>query len=389
MRWVYRRVADGYSSSILTVSAILDRVYYGHWEFPPFRFLYFNIAKSLAVFYGRNDWHYYLSQGFPLLLTSILPFALTDIYDAILHSGPFSTTTLQYIIRHQLAILTFLVPLTLSLISHKEVRFIYPLLPLLHILAAKSFTQFFLPSISPVSPTRRTPSSLLKRLLLFSLIAINILIAALSTQYHQPAPLSVLSYLRSQYETHYLTQPPQSAHIPQADTTMTVGFLMPCHSTPWRSHLVHPGIKAWALTCEPPIHLNNSAAARAAYRDEADQFYDNPTQFLKKHLGPPPRRIDLLGSKTPQEGLGMGRVHEAEGAWDGKDGKKTWPDYLVFFEQLERMLKGHMGGRGGYVEGWRGWNSWGHDDWRRKGDVVVWCLRGEGESGKKKGFARA
>ncbi|MCJ1251171.1 glycosylphosphatidylinositol anchor biosynthesis [Trapelia coarctata] len=371
-------------SLILAISATLDRIYYGQWVFPPFRFLYFNIAKSLAVFYGRNDWHYYLSQGFPLLLTTSLPFALIDIYHATTSSASFPATALQSTIRHQLATLTLLVPFALSLVSHKEVRFIYPLLSPLHVLAAKSFTEFFLPAISPVSPTRRTPSSLLRRLLLFSLLGINIFIATLSTQYHQPAPLSVLSYLRSQYETHYLTQPPQSALIPQADTTMTIGFLMPCHSTPWRSHLVHPGIKAWALTCEPPIHLNNSAAARAAYRDEADRFYDNPTQFLKTHLGSPPRRKDILGSKTPQEGLGMGRIHETEGAWDGKEGTKVWPDYLVFFEQLEGTLKGYVGGRGGYVEGWRGWNSWGHDDWRRKGDVVVWCLRGEGESGKKK-----
>lgn len=350
--------------------------------FPPFRFLYFNIAHSLAIFYGRNDWHYYLSQGFPFLLTTLLPFALTDIYRALTHSSPIP---LQYTIRQQLATVTILIPFTLSLISHKEVRFIYPLLPLLHILSSQSFTSYFLPAVSPVSPLRRTRTSLLRRFLFFSLLAMNIAIAILSTQSHQPAPLSVLSYLRAQHETHYLTQPPQSAHIPQADTTMTVGFLMPCHSTPWRAHLVHPGIKAWALTCEPPIHLNNSAAARDTYRDEADQFYDDPTGFLKKHLGTPPRRKGVLGSKTPQEGLGMGRVNEMEVAWDGKEGKKVWPDYLVFFEQLEGTLKGYVGAKGGYVEGWRGWNSWGHDDWRRRGDIVVWCLRGEGEGGKKTG----
>ena len=28
----------------------------------------------------------------------------------------------------------------------------------------------------------------------------------------------------------------------------------------------------------------------------------------------------------------------------------------------------------GYGECWRGFNTHWHDDWRRKGDVVVWCL---------------
>ena len=31
----------------------------------------------------------------------------------------------------------------------------------------------------------------------------------------------------------------------------------------------------------------------------------------------------------------------------------------------------------GYGECWRGFNSHWHDDWRRKGDVVVWCLDSE------------
>ncbi|KAI4236231.1 MAG: hypothetical protein LQ352_008026, partial [Teloschistes flavicans] len=61
---------------VLAASAVVDRLYYQQWTFPPLRFLYFNLAQSLSVHYGRNDWHYYLSQGYPLLLTTFLPFAL-------------------------------------------------------------------------------------------------------------------------------------------------------------------------------------------------------------------------------------------------------------------------------------------------------------------------
>jgi phosphatidylinositol glycan class B len=161
---------------------------------------------------------------------------------------------------------------------------------------------------------------------------------------------------------------------------MTVGFLTPCHSTPWRSHLIHPGIKAWALTCDPPLHLN--ASARSAYIDEADQFYADPVTFLSTHLGAPPpssskRKTASVGRSPPVESS-VGRGHdgktEESQAWDGGPGPKRWPEYLVFFEQLEdvlgRVLRGSR-----YQECWRGWNSWGHDDWRRKGDVVIWCLR--------------
>ncbi|MCJ1414984.1 glycosylphosphatidylinositol anchor biosynthesis [Xylographa parallela] len=380
-------------SLVLTVSALLDRLYYRQWVFPPFRFLHFNIAQSLAVFYGRNDWSYYLTQGYPLLLTTYLPFALLDIHRAITRTpttqAPPAPTT-SPTIRHQLATLALLVPLTLSLISHKEVRFIYPLLPPLHILAASSTTHFFLPALSPASPTRRTRASTLKRrLLLPALLATNTLIALLATTAHQPGPLTALAYLRAEHEAHYLSQPPAAAPLAPAPTVMTAAFLMPCHSTPWRSHLVHAGIHAWALSCDPPVHRN--ASARAAYVDEADRFYADPVPWLERQLGPPPRRKGVFGGKAPQRGLGMGmgtggRVGEEAGsgaagreAWDGGEGAKAWPDYLVFFGALQGAMKGVLGGSA-YRECWRGWNSWGHDDARRRGDVVVWCLRGgEGE----------
>ncbi|MCJ1397091.1 glycosylphosphatidylinositol anchor biosynthesis [Xylographa trunciseda] len=365
-------------SLVLTVSALFDRLYYRQWVFPPFRFLYFNIAQSLAVFYGRNDWAYYLTQGYPLLLTTYLPFAVFDIYRAIT-KAPTSqvspTPPISPRVRHQLATISLLVPLILSFISHKEVRFIYPLLPSLHILAAASFTSFFLPAVSPVSPTRTTRTSSIKRVLLLALLLANTVIAILATTSHQPGPLAVLSYLRSEHQSHYLTQPPASSPLAPAPTAMTAAFLMPCHSTPWRSHLVHRGIKAWALSCEPPVNLN--ASARAAYLDEADQFYANPTHWLDAHLGAPPRRKGVFGGKAPQRGLGIEGVQE--GAWDGGAGAKAWPDYLVFFGALEGTLGSVLGGSA-YRECWRGWNSWGHDDARRRGDVVVWCLRGgEGE----------
>ena len=66
---------------------------------------------------------------------------------------------------------------------------------------------------------------------------------------------------------------------------------------------------------------------------------------------------------------------EAEGVgWDGRPGRKVWPEYVAFFAQVEPVMRDVFGGSA-YRECWRGWNSWGHDDWRRAGDVVVYCLR--------------
>ncbi|MCJ1339081.1 glycosylphosphatidylinositol anchor biosynthesis [Bachmanniomyces sp. S44760] len=405
---------------VLTLSSLVDRLFYQHWTFPPFNFLYFNLAQSLAIFYGTNDWHYYLTQGFPLLLTTFLPFALVGIYnslsppasDAPRQAGLSSLPSLKHT-SYQLAFTSLLLPFVLSFITHKEVRFIYPLLPILHLLAARPFTAFFLPALSPASPTNDTTRSVFKKTVLTVIIVINLLIATFSTQYHQTAPLTVLEYLRRTHERLYLTLPPPSANLQTPSTesqTMTVGFLTPCHSTPWRSHLIHPTIKAWALSCEPPINMN--ASQKNTYIDEADLFYMHPARYLAEHLGPPPRRkgrIGAFGIPGLSKGIRLGNdktgisqytAEEIENAaWDGEESekvtqsqshktrnqpqmqtnnnqkrkKKLWPEYLVFFAQMEESLLAILD-NSPYRECWRGWNSFAHDDWRRKGDLIVWCI---------------
>ncbi|KAL8714542.1 MAG: hypothetical protein Q9220_001490 [cf. Caloplaca sp. 1 TL-2023] len=356
---------------VLAFSASVDWLYYQKWTFPPLRFLYFNLAQSLSVHYGRNDWHYYLSQGYPLLLTTFLPFALAGIYQALFPQDPHSSRTLLTItIQRQLATTALLVPFILSFISHKEVRFIYPLLPILHVLTSSPFETYFRPVLSstPVrSPSRRTT----KLLLLTLMLTINLFIAVFSTEFHQTAPLTILSYLRSRVPAQLTTAP------------TTVAFLTPCHSTPWRSHFIHPSLKAWALTCEPPLHLPPSQ--HSSYLDEADEFYQSPSHWLSLHLGRPPKNLH-------EQQLRLTALESATGVtWNGvttdmddrgrkRERKKAWTGYLVFFGQLEDEMTGYLKGSG-YGICWRGWNGWGHEDWRRRGGMVVWCLD-EGEKRK-------
>lgn len=55
--------------------------------------------------------------------------------------------------------------------------------------------------------------------------------------------------------------------------------------------------------------------------------------------------------------------------------RRAWPQNLVFFAALEEELKEVLR-ETRYKECWRGFNSHFHDDSRRVGDVVVWCLDG-------------
>lgn len=387
---------------VLALGAVVDRLYFQTFTFPPLKFLYFNIAQSLAVFYGRNDWHYYLSQGYPLLLLTALPFGLLGLYQALrIRLGP--CTDVRQKTRFQLGVISVVLPLVLSVISHKEVRFIYPILPALHILSAKPLVSFFQPAISAI-PGKDARPYLPRLLLLIFLILVNIFIAVYTSMIHAVGPLDVLTYLREQHATYYIptTSPRGTSYSSPSISTgafapavMTVGFLMPCHSTPWRSHLIFPTIQAWALSCEPPVNFN--ASAKATYLDEADQFYANPSTFLRENMvgglrRAPRRAYTSLDQIARPQGNNPPRRHneitipEVGGVVaTSPNDPIEWPTYLAFFGALEPSMHALLGGSA-YRECWRGWSTAWHDDDRRRGDVVVWCLdkRAQGAWDEKK-----
>jgi phosphatidylinositol glycan class B len=251
---------------------------------------------------------------------------------------------------------------SLSLISHKEVRFIFPLLPLLHILTAPTISSFFYTTI--VAVTRPPPAGIpvtakvivtRRKFLLYSIVILNLSVGFYSTFFHQRGVIRVTSFLRNEFEELALDPRGVPLSSPDAnkyevegwgekksfDEAITfAGFLMPCHSTPWHSQLFYPGLKAWALTCEPPIGLEGEA--REQYRDEADRFYDDPRGFLEREMNTRDR---------------------------------PWPKYIVGFEGIEQVLKEYYEEtmKGFKVkEKWRSMNSHWHDDDRRRGAVVVW-----------------
>lgn len=315
-------------SLVLCISLASDRLYFGFWTFPPYNWLNFNISKSLAVFYGRNPWHYYLLQGLPLLSTTSLPFVLMGLYK------PAATTPGQANILRTMSHAVCVTIAALSLISHKEVRFIYPLLPILNILAAPLAASFFTspPQSSSAAPRVRN------RPYLYLALGVNLLLASYLSFFHQPAPLSVLSYLRNQY-----TSAP-----PLNDDSLFALFLMPCHSTPWRSHLVHPSLNAYALSCEPPLHTQPNTPERDHYRDEADRFYDDPIGFLSTELFAP-----QIGLPVPQHIVGF-------------EGVRPWLENFFHNTSRGKDLSVTL------TPVWSGFNGFFNEDWRRAGRMVVW-----------------
>jgi GPI mannosyltransferase 3 len=361
---------------VLAISAVIDHFYFGFWTFPPYKFLYFNLSQNLAVFYGSNDWHYYLSQGIPLLTTSLLPFAIMGLFRSASSGSVLQSNSLR-----ALCFAVFATVGSLSVISHKEVRFIYPLLPILHVLAAPHVASFF---TTPVPPPPSTVEShtlrhkLKRKPILVVLLLINFTLAGYLGSFHQPAPLNVLSFLRGEYERLHpdtIVEPFPSleegalsgSETPEghsAEQELFGLFLTPCHSTPWRSHMVYPGLRARALTCEPPLDTAPGSPERLGYLDEADRFYAIETAadggrswgkgFLQREMWP------LLEAGYPRGG--------------------EVPRYIVGFEGIEEMLLEFFDEQHGLGKDmavtltrvWEGWNGLFNEDWRRRGLLVVW-----------------
>ncbi len=353
-------------SGVLTLSVLADRYYFGFWTFPPYKWLYFNISQSLAVFYGHMPWHYYLSQGIPLLSTAFLPFVLIGIWKST--STQPGHTILQSNILKSLSFTVLATLGTLSLVSHTEVRLIYPLLPLLHILAAPYVTKFFttqeFQSARSDSSGKYPPTVLRHKVFLAYILSINIFLASYLSVLHQAAPLSVTHFLRNEFERLHLDAWAlgTTANATNPEKELFALFLTPCHSTPWRSHLIHPDLRARALTCEPPLHTAPGSAERDEYLDEADRFYlkDPATgqwglRFLEEEMWP------LV----------------ATGADEVKRGGEM-PRYIVGFEGIEPVLQDFFRPEDQLVMGvqlrkvWSGWNGFFNEDWRRKGRLVVW-----------------
>lgn len=347
-------------SLVLGVSALSDHLYFGSWTFPPWNWLNFNINKNLAVFYGRNPWHYYLLQGLPLLCTASLPFVLIalyrqgiSLYQTVLArqrdvSTP-STSAPVNVLRAMTSAVGVTV-IALSLISHKEVRFIYPLLPMLNIIAAPFAASFF----TRPTPDGRSPHVHHRRSLYLAL-GINLVLAGYLSFFHQPAPLSVMHYLRDKYAGLHPASASlanQSAANADKDDLFAL-FLTPCHSTPWRSHLVHPSLHAYALSCDPPLDTLPGTPERENYRDEADRFYDDPVGFLSRELFTP---------HTPSGGKPALPV----------------PRYIIGFEGIRPWLDEFLSTPEGVALGltlrpvWSANNGLFTDDWRRAGRLVVW-----------------
>ncbi|XP_078600609.1 GPI alpha-1,2-mannosyltransferase 3-like [Branchiostoma floridae x Branchiostoma japonicum] len=221
----------------LTWSAVIDRIFYGKWVLVQYNFLEFNVLSNMGSFYGSHPWHWYITQGFPVTMaTQLIPFICGSV---------------KFWRKQMLVLLVILWTVVVySFLGHKEFRFIMPVVPL-----AMMSCGLWLHWLTPW----------LRVTTVVFLLVTNLPLALYTSLVHQRGTVDVMSFLSQEADRH--------------GQDMSVLFLMPCHSTPFYSH-VHHNINMRFLECPPDLER------RPDYMDEADIFYQDPSAWLKNYYGP-------------------------------------------------------------------------------------------------------
>nr|GMC90353.1 GPI mannosyltransferase 3 [Ipomoea batatas] len=229
---------------VLGVTLVLDRWMYGTWVFVPLNFLKFNFLSSGGDYYGTHVWHWYLSQGFTVMLFTFLPFSLAGIAMS-------KQWKLSGLIAWVLGIY--------SLLGHKEFRFVLPILPIALMFSGYSLARIGVPSKSNDRDKRfsRTSYSCLsqKHLAIVFLLITNLPMALYMSMVHQRGTEDVMNYLS----------------VEAVDGNVrNILFLTPCHATPYYSTL-HRNVPMRFLDCTP--------SEEKGMLDESDRFMLDPVGF--------------------------------------------------------------------------------------------------------------
>ncbi|KAF0749462.1 GPI mannosyltransferase 3 [Aphis craccivora] len=227
-----RYICIGLTSIIFSIT--LDTYLHGSFVVTQWNFLYYNIIKKVNAHYSIENWYWYFVSGLPPVLGPVFFIFIYCFIKKLRFINLYDTDS-------KLVITVFWSLSVLSMVAHKEQRFLLPLFPMIFFITSEQISVVCKKFIKLGTLT----------------VILNIIVLIYLGRYHQIGSTSVMSHL---------------AELPQHSKLL---FLMPCHSTPLFSHL-HMNITARILTCEPNLHgISN-------YTDEADVFFENPNKWLEE-----------------------------------------------------------------------------------------------------------
>jgi phosphatidylinositol glycan class B len=154
---------------------VVDRIFYGRWVVVQWEFLKFNLLHGISAQYGTHPWHWYVTQGLPVVLGTGIPLLLHGIWLT------FKTQPRINLIPLLLACWLTIVH---SFIAHKEFRFVFPVLQLTMMYNGLSISYLLLMKNKAV------------KMMVYLLLLSNIPIAMYFSLIHQRGGYAVMEYLR-------------------------------------------------------------------------------------------------------------------------------------------------------------------------------------------------
>ncbi|KAL3076713.1 hypothetical protein niasHS_013509 [Heterodera schachtii] len=248
--------AEGLSRAMVTVlklapffllpfglSLFFDSFFYGKPVLCLWNFLHFNVFRGGSANFGVHHWSWYLTHAVPPLLTLLLLPLLTSLprFGHLNMKKRYAVAAFIYLVGH-------------SFISHKEHRFLLPILPLIFPYLALELNNY-----------KAKWTNCLK----YCYIGLNLLLATYFGLVHQRGPSAVNGRLIELIDTWG----PNRERI-------KILQLMPCFSLPQYAHL-HPFSNKTSiqmLDCSPAFI--RIAHGDADAEDEMDKFYKDPEGWL-------------------------------------------------------------------------------------------------------------
>ena len=251
LRFVLERVLPvAVVSNVLIL--VVDRIGYGFWTCTLFNFIRWNILEDISSEYGVHPVHWYFTQGLPTTIGTFLPLAGYGAYIALKT-------------RHRARVLVEVVAFfvgVLSMVGHKELRFLLPVLPLVHICCGLALYQISL-RVSGWAQRRK----ILWRLAIAFVGVSNVCAIYYLSRVHQRGSLDVVDNL---------------AH---KSGVSSVDFLTRCHATPFHTHIHDSSVKLRFLDCSPGIEALRSDPEKSYTLlngiEEEDAFRSDRLAFVQ------------------------------------------------------------------------------------------------------------
>lgn len=233
-----------------TSAVAVDCFTHNAFVLTPWEFFKANVWHDIGTFYGTHPWYWYFVIGLPTILgVTTLPFIM-----AVIETIRNRTV---YPDRFSLLLSIVITLIAYSILKHKEFRFILPLLPMCLYITGDYLSRW-----------SRKASKLAIWLTAIVLLLGNAVPAVYISWHHQQGVANLMPML-AKISRDYRDENGQRAKLL---------FLMPCHSTPYYSH-IHENVTMSFVSCEP-----NFDAGNVNYLDETNKFYQNPAGWMRAHV---------------------------------------------------------------------------------------------------------